>query len=50
MNKRLAMALAAYAVLIGAAFFLLHGKILYAVLILLAGLAIKTVAADRMLR
>jgi hypothetical protein len=50
MNKRLAMALAAYAALIGAAFILLHGKILYAVLILFAGLAIKTLAADRLHR
>jgi hypothetical protein len=44
------MALAAYAVLIGAAFILLHGKILYATLILFAGLAIKTVAADHIRR
>jgi len=44
------MALGAYAVLIGAAVILLHGKILYAILILFAGLAIKTVTADRIRR
>ncbi len=44
------MALAAYALLIGIAFLLLHGTILYAVLILFAGLAVKTVAADRLHR
>jgi hypothetical protein len=42
--------MAAYALLIGAAFVLLHGKILYATLILFAGLAVKTVAADRLRR
>ena len=47
MNKRLASAMKAYAVLIGLAFFMLHGKALYAVLILLGGLALKTLIAAK---
>ena len=39
--------MAAYAVLIAIACRVLHGKVLYAVLILFAALAIKTVIADR---
>jgi|GEM_PF-2462121 len=46
-NRRLWTALAAYAVLGGIAFLRLHGTVLYAVLILLAGLMAKTVIADR---
>jgi hypothetical protein len=45
MNKRFAAALAAYAVLIALAFYLLHGKALYAVLILFAALLAKTLIA-----
>jgi len=46
-TKRLLSAMAAYAVLAGLAFLRLHGRVLYAVLILFAGLAAKTVIADR---
>jgi hypothetical protein len=42
MNKRLAGAMAAYAVLLAIALVVLHGKALYAILILLVGLAFKT--------
>jgi hypothetical protein len=45
MNQRLASALAAFAVLFGLSFVLLHGMFLYTVLILLAGLAAKTLIA-----
>jgi len=45
-NRRLWSALAAYAVLGGIAFARLHGTMLYAVLILFAGLMAKTVIAD----
>jgi hypothetical protein len=45
MNKRLVGAMAAYAVLIAVAFYLLHGKALYAILILFGGLALKTLIA-----
>ncbi len=47
MNKRLAMAMGAYAVLIAMAFSILHDKALYAVLILFAGLALKTAVAAK---
>jgi hypothetical protein len=46
-NRRLLSAMAAYAVLAGLAFLQLHGKVLYAVLILFGGLAAKTVIADK---
>ncbi len=39
--------MAAYAVLIAIAFFVLHGKALYAVLILFGGLALKTLIAAK---
>jgi hypothetical protein len=42
LKKRLASALAAYAVLTGLAVYLLRGKLLYAILILFAGLIAKT--------
>lgn len=45
MNQRFVIAMVCYAVLIGASFTLLHGKPLYAVLVLLVGLALKTVVA-----
>jgi hypothetical protein len=47
MNMRLAIALGAYAILAVIAFRVLHGKALYAVLILFGGLAAKTWIADR---
>jgi hypothetical protein len=47
MNKRLATALAAYAILGAIALVLLRGTILYAVLILFAGLAAKTLIAAK---
>jgi hypothetical protein len=47
MNKRLASAIGAYGVLIALAVFLLHGKLLYAVLILFGGLIAKTLIAAR---
>lgn len=47
MNKRLASAMAAYAILIAIALYLLHGKLLYAVLILFGGLLAKTLIAAR---
>ena len=47
MNMRLASALGAYAILTAIAFRVLHGKALYAVLILFGGLAVKTFVADR---
>jgi hypothetical protein len=47
MNKRLAAAMAAYAVLIALAFYMLHGKALYAVLILLGALVAKTLIATK---
>jgi hypothetical protein len=47
MNKRLAGAMGAYAVLLAIAFFLLHGKALYAILILFGGLALKTLIAAK---
>jgi hypothetical protein len=45
MNKRLAGALAAYAILAVIAAVVLHGKMLYAVLILFAYFAIRTLIA-----
>jgi hypothetical protein len=42
MDKRLAAAMGAYAVLIAIAVYRLHGKLLYAVLILFGGLIAKT--------
>jgi hypothetical protein len=45
MNKRLASALAAYAILAGVAAIVLHGKMLYAIWILFAYFAIRTVIA-----
>jgi hypothetical protein len=47
MNKRLATALGAYAVLMAIAGWLLHGKLLYAVLILFGGLIAKTLIAAK---
>ena len=47
MNKRLAAALGAFAILIGLAFVLLHGLALYAVLILFGGLVAKTLIAHK---
>ena len=47
MDKRLASAMAAYVLLAAIAFRVLHGKALYAILILFGGLAIKTVIAAR---
>jgi hypothetical protein len=47
MNKRLAAALGAYAVLVAIAAYLLHGKLLYAVLILFGGLIAKTLIAAK---
>jgi hypothetical protein len=47
MNKRLMAALAAYAVLIGTGVWLLHGKMLYALLILFGGLVVKTLVAAK---
>jgi hypothetical protein len=47
MNKRLAAAMGAYAVLIAIAVYLLHGKLLYAVLILFGGLIAKTLIAAK---
>jgi hypothetical protein len=45
MKKRLLSALIAYGILIGLACYLLHGTVLYAVLILFAGLIAKTLIA-----
>ena len=47
MNQRLAAALAAFAILFGLSLVLLHGKFLLAVLILLLGLALRTVIAHK---
>jgi hypothetical protein len=47
MNKRLLSAMAAYAVLIALAFYLLHGKLLYAVLLLFALLIVRTLIAAK---
>jgi hypothetical protein len=47
MNKRLAAAMGAYAVLIAIAVYRLHGKLLYAVLILFGGLIAKTLIATK---
>lgn len=47
MNHRLTAALTAFAVLFGFAFMLLTGVVLYATLILLAGLALKTLIAHK---
>ena len=47
MNKRLRAALAAYAVLIALGVYLLHGKLLYALLIVLGGLIAKTLVAAK---
>jgi hypothetical protein len=47
MNKRLAAAMGAYAVLIAIAVYLLRGKLLYAVLILFGGLVAKTLIAAK---
>jgi hypothetical protein len=44
-NKRFISALIAYAILMALAFFLLHGLVLKAVLILFLGLLAKTVVA-----
>jgi len=46
-NKRLAAAMVAYAVLIAIGVYLLHGKLLYAVLILFGGLIAKTLIASK---
>ena len=48
MNPRLATALAAFAVLGVIAGFVLHGKVLAVVAIMLAYFAVRTVIADRM--
>ena len=45
MKKRFIGALAIYAILIGLACIVLHGQVLYAVLILFAGLLAKTLIA-----
>jgi len=45
MNTRLAKAIAAYGALIALAFYLLHGKFLYAVLLFIALLIAKTLIA-----
>ncbi len=47
MNKRLMAALAAYAVLIAIGVWLLHGKMLYALLIVFGGLIVKTLIAAK---
>jgi hypothetical protein len=47
MAKRLASAMAAYAVLTAIAFKVLHGKALYAILILFGFFALKTLIAAR---
>jgi hypothetical protein len=47
MNKRLAAALSAYVILGAIAVSLLSGNVLYAVLILFAGLAARTVIAAK---
>ncbi len=47
MHKRLASAIMAYAVLVAIAFRILQGKLLYAVLILFGGLAVKTLIAAK---
>lgn len=39
--------MAAYAFLVAIAFRVLHGKALYAILIVFGGLAVKTLIADR---
>ncbi len=45
--KRLATAMAAYAILIGLAFFLLRGKLLYAVLLVFLLLVLRTLIAAK---
>jgi hypothetical protein len=45
MNKRLASAFGAYAILIAIAMSVLHGTVLYAVLLLFVGLMAKTFIA-----
>jgi hypothetical protein len=45
LRKRLIGALVAYGILIGLACIVLHGQVLYAVLILFAGLLAKTLIA-----
>jgi hypothetical protein len=47
MSKRLASAMAAYALLAAIAFRVLHGKALYAILILYGLFAVKTLIAAR---
>jgi hypothetical protein len=47
MTKRLGAAMGAYAVLIAIAVYRLHGKLLYAVLILFGGLIAKTLIAAK---
>jgi len=47
MNKRLFAALAAYAVLIALGVWLLHGKMLYALLIVFGALIVKTLVAAK---
>jgi hypothetical protein len=47
MDKRLASAMLAYAILAGIALLVLKGKVLYAVLILFGGLAAKTLIAAK---
>jgi hypothetical protein len=47
MNKRLLSAMAAYAVLIAIAFRVLHGKALYALLILFVALIARTLVSVR---
>lgn len=47
MDKRLAGAFLAYGLLAAIAFWVLRGKLLYAILILFAGLALKTLIAAK---
>jgi hypothetical protein len=48
MNKRLAWSLVAYAALAAIAAFVLHGKVLWVVLILYGYFAVRTFIADKM--
>jgi hypothetical protein len=47
MNRRLTTALAGYALLIAIGVWRLHGKMLYALLIVFGGLIVKTLVAHR---
>ncbi|HTA42172.1 MAG TPA: hypothetical protein VK789_06985 [Bryobacteraceae bacterium] len=47
MDKRLASAMLAYVLLAAIAFRVLQGKVLYAVLVLFGGLALKTLIAAK---